>query len=170
MPGFKNTPVTKHVLIGILATSTFTSLLTLKPYTHIQIVPHLLQQWQWWRIPIWMATYSNAGEVLFACLTVYNLRGLERIFGSRKYAVHASYSLILMMLAVLPDLLILYKCYPGPFGVRSGPPSVVIKQIKLSPSRPNTDSFFVAPLIYPPHSSVIHAASRCLDPQSSLPE
>jgi len=87
--GFKNTPVTKYVLTGIIATSTFTSLLTLKPYTHIQIVPHLLHQWQWWRIPIWMATYSNAGEVLFACLTVYNLRGLERIFGSRKYAVLA---------------------------------------------------------------------------------
>lgn len=34
-----------------------------------------------------MASYSNAGEVLFACLAVYNLRGLERIFGSRKYAV-----------------------------------------------------------------------------------
>ena len=36
-----------------------------------------------------MASYSNAGEVLFACLAVYNLRGLERIFGSRKYAVRS---------------------------------------------------------------------------------
>jgi hypothetical protein len=34
-----------------------------------------------------MASYSNAGEVLFACLAVYNLRALERLFGSRKYAV-----------------------------------------------------------------------------------
>ena len=37
-----------------------------------------------------MASYSNAGEVLFACLAAYNLRGLERLFGSRKYAVHTS--------------------------------------------------------------------------------
>src|SRR5271170_3998863 len=86
--GFKNTPVTKYFLTSLIASSTFTSLVTLKPYTHIQIVPHLLHQWQWWRIPIWMISYSNAGEVLFACLAVYNLRGLERIFGSRKYAVH----------------------------------------------------------------------------------
>jgi hypothetical protein len=87
LPGFKNTPVTKYFVTSLIASSTLTSLLSLKPYTHIQIVPHLLHQWQWWRIPIWMASYSNAGEVLFACLTIYNLRGLERIFGSRKYAV-----------------------------------------------------------------------------------
>jgi CUE domain len=79
--------VTKYFVTSLIASSTFTSLLSLKPYTHIQIVPHLLHQWQWWRIPIWMASYSNAGEVLFACLTIYNLRGLERIFGSRQYAV-----------------------------------------------------------------------------------
>ena len=85
--GFKNTPVTRYFVTSLIASSTFTSLLSLKPYTHIQIVPHLLHQWQWWRIPVWMASYSNAGEVLFACLTIYNLRGLERIFGSRKYAV-----------------------------------------------------------------------------------
>src|SRR5271170_6636237 len=87
--GFKNTPVTKYFLTSIIASSTVTSLLTLKPYTHIQIVPHLLHQWQWWRIPVWMASYSNAGEVLFACLAVYNLRALERLFGSRKYAVRS---------------------------------------------------------------------------------
>ena len=84
-------PVTKYFLASIIASATFTSLLTLKPYTHIQIVPHLLHQWQWWRIPVWMASYSNAGEVLFACLAVYNLRGLERSFGSRKYAVEIFY-------------------------------------------------------------------------------
>lgn len=74
------------------------------------------------------------------------------------------------MLAVIPYLLILYKFYPGTFGARFGPPSVVIEQIKLSPSRPDTDPFFVAPLICPPHSSVLHAASRRLYTKSILHE
>src|SRR5262245_61080449 len=109
--GFRNTPVTKYFLASIIASSTLTSLLALKPYTHIQIVPHLLHQWQWWRIPVWMASYSNAGEVLFACLAVYNLRGLERIFGSRKYAVDTPppSRCVETDCPVIPDILILHK-------------------------------------------------------------
>ena len=75
---------------------------------------------------MWMASYSNAGEVLFACLAVYNLRGLERIFGSRKYAVQ-SFVRVAIYVAVVSNLLIPHKLDPGATITRSTASASLIK-------------------------------------------
>ena len=45
------------------------------------------------------ATFTNSTEVLFAVLTFYQLRVVERLWGSRKFAVreshHPSFNLVL---------------------------------------------------------------------------
>jgi len=152
--------VTKYLVTSIIASSTLTSVLALKPYTHIQIVPHLLHQWQWWRIPVWMASYSNAGEVLFACLAVYNLRGLERIFGSRKYAVTFSTRISRYWQIVLLDFFILCQFNSHTTPPWSDIPTIIIKQTQLSPSRANTYTILLTTIIHPSNSSKLHSPSR----------
>ena len=153
--------MTKYVLTSIIASSTFTSLLTLKPYTHIQIVPHLLHQWQWWRIPVWMASYSNAGEVLFACLAVYNLRGLERIFGSRKYAVILLCFAILTI--VIPNIFLPYKLSACAITFGPSPSSIDIKSTQLPPTRSNTTYLLVTPIVHAPHTIKLYSPSGSLN-------
>ena len=160
--GFKNTPVTKYLLTSIIASSTVTSLLTLKPYTHVQIVPHLVNQWQWWRIPIWMASYSNAGEVLFACLTIYNLRGIERLSGSRKYAV-STFDVNFAHLLVIPHVLIHYEFNPHASYIGPRSSTSFIKSIKLPSSWSNTITVFALAYVHSPDSSNIYSPTGCLD-------
>ncbi|OAA59440.1 hypothetical protein ISF_06375 [Cordyceps fumosorosea ARSEF 2679] len=62
---FTNTPVTRLVVLGLVSASIGASLLDMKHYTYILISPHL---------------------VLFAAMSLYNLRTVERMWGSRKYA------------------------------------------------------------------------------------
>ena len=159
--------MTKYFLTSIIASSTVTSLLTLKPFTHIQIVPHLLHQWQWWRIPVWMASYSNAGEVLFACLAVYNLRALERLFGSRKYAV--SSSRISRLILVLPNILIHHQFNPSTIGIRINTTSSLIKSTQLPPSRTNPPNLLHSPSVHSPHPPILHPPSRRQHPHPLFP-
>ena len=42
---------------------------------------------QLWRVLIYQLCYTNSTECLFAAMTVYNMRVVERVWGSRKFAV-----------------------------------------------------------------------------------
>ncbi|ODQ53501.1 hypothetical protein SAICODRAFT_30177 [Saitoella complicata NRRL Y-17804] len=83
--GFRNAPISKFLSTYLITTSTLIPLLSLQPLLHIQFSPHLLQYHQFHRLLTWQLAYVNSGEVLFAVLLVYNLRGVERAMGSRKY-------------------------------------------------------------------------------------
>ncbi|KKA29095.1 hypothetical protein TD95_002786 [Thielaviopsis punctulata] len=86
---FTNTPVTKFMVIGLVTSSIAASLFDAKHYFYILVDPHL------WRY-----------QVLFACMTLYNMRIVERIWGPRKYA---SFVLVTSMFtAVVPPFFLAF--------------------------------------------------------------
>ncbi|KAL8911570.1 MAG: hypothetical protein Q9171_003284 [Xanthocarpia ochracea] len=70
-----------------MVSSILVSITDTKYLFHIQLVPHLARYRQFWRLLIWQSCYNNSGELLFAVMTLYNLRVIERLWGSRKFAV-----------------------------------------------------------------------------------
>jgi hypothetical protein len=92
--GFTNAPVTKFLVIYIVASSIAVSIFDAKHLAHILVVPHLWQYGQFSRILLWqVAGYANSTEVLFAAMLAYHLRVVERMWGSRKLAVSFSFRL-----------------------------------------------------------------------------
>jgi hypothetical protein len=85
--GFKDAPVSRSLVFGIVAASLIVSITDTKYYFYIQVEPHLWRYHQVWRILIYQLCYTNSSEVLFAAMTLYNLRIIERLWGSRKFAV-----------------------------------------------------------------------------------
>lgn len=85
--GFTDTPVTRLLIFTLIATSILASVLDMKHYFYIQPSPHFWTYGQFWRIFTYQLCYTNSGEVLFAAMTLYHLRCIERLWGSRKFAV-----------------------------------------------------------------------------------
>ncbi|RMZ67640.1 uba domain-containing ucp14 [Pyrenophora seminiperda CCB06] len=63
---------------------------------------------------VWQATFTNSTEVLFAVLTFYQLRVVERLWGSRKFASFLVATLPYTTL--LPPLLLTFVLRPLSFG------------------------------------------------------
>jgi hypothetical protein len=85
--GFTNAPISRSLAYGIVAASILASIADTKHYFYIQVDPHLWRYHQLWRIFTYQLCYTNSTEVLFAAMTIYNMRVIERLWGSRKYAV-----------------------------------------------------------------------------------
>ena len=86
---FTNAPVTRLTVLGLVSTSIAASLFDAKHYFYIFIDTHLFRYRQLWRLLAYQLCYTNSTEVLFAAISLYNLRAIERMWGSRKYAVRA---------------------------------------------------------------------------------
>ncbi|CAO1604669.1 MAG: hypothetical protein LQ349_006123 [Xanthoria aureola] len=84
--GFSAATVSKWLFFGTIASSILVSITDGKFYFHIQLVPHLWRYKQFWRLLVWQSCYNNSGELLFGVMTLYNLRIVERLWGSRKFA------------------------------------------------------------------------------------
>jgi hypothetical protein len=92
--GFTNAPITRLLVIGTVLAAFLASITDTKYYFWIQPRPHLFDYWQFWRLFTWQLCYTNSTEVLFAAMTFYQLRVIERLWGSRKFAVglhHTTY-------------------------------------------------------------------------------
>lgn len=85
--GFTSAPISSLLLFTTLASSLLASITDTKYLFHIQLYPHLFRHLQLWRLLIWQCCYANSSEVLFAVMTMYHLRVVERLWGSRKFAV-----------------------------------------------------------------------------------
>lgn len=86
--GLTNTPLTKSLLIYIIASSIALSILDIKHLGSIYVSPHLWPYAQFWRTLIWQAAgFANSTEALFAAMLAYHLRVVERAWGKRKMAV-----------------------------------------------------------------------------------
>jgi hypothetical protein len=88
--GFADAPVSRSLVYGLVGASILVSITDVKHYFYIQVDPHLWRYHQIWRILIYQFCYTNSTEVLFAAMTFYNMRVIERLWGSRKYAVRPS--------------------------------------------------------------------------------
>ncbi|KAI7694867.1 hypothetical protein KC353_g18031 [Hortaea werneckii] len=84
--GFTNAPVTKLLVFGIILTSFLATLTDTKYFFWIEVRPHLLDYAQFWRLLTWQVCYTNSTEVLFAAMSLYQLRIIERLWGTRKFA------------------------------------------------------------------------------------
>jgi hypothetical protein len=86
--GLTNTPLTKLLLIYILASSIALSIFDIKHLAPIHISPHFWVYDQFWRALLWqLAGFTNSTDALFAAMLVYHLRVVERAWGARKLAV-----------------------------------------------------------------------------------
>ncbi|GME41224.1 Uba domain-containing protein ucp14 [Neofusicoccum parvum] len=84
--GFTNAPVTKFLVFYTVAAAFLASITDSQYLLYIQVVPHLWVHRQFWRLLTWQACFANSTEVLFAAMTFYHLRVIERLWGSRKFA------------------------------------------------------------------------------------
>ncbi|KAK3168642.1 hypothetical protein OEA41_005090 [Lepraria neglecta] len=85
--GFTSARVTQSLFFGIIASSILVSITDTKYLFYIQVVPHLWGYKQLWRLLTWQTCYTNSTELLFAAMTIYHVRIIERLWGSRKFAV-----------------------------------------------------------------------------------
>ncbi|MCJ1367852.1 hypothetical protein MMC16_006988 [Acarospora aff. strigata] len=102
--GFTGAPITKILLFSIVTSSIAVSIADVKYLFYIDVVPHLWRYKQGWRLLVWQTCFTNSTEVLFAAMTLYHLRIIERLWGSRKFA-----SFLLLTLpytTLLPPLLL----------------------------------------------------------------
>jgi hypothetical protein len=88
-PGLAGAPITKTLIFTLITSSILISLLDIKHYFYISPDPHFTRWSQYWRVFTWQTCYLNSSEVLFAVICLHNLRGVERIWGSRKLGVSA---------------------------------------------------------------------------------
>ena len=100
--GFADAPVSRSLVYGLVAASILASVTDVKHYFYIQVDPHLWRYHQVWRILIYQLCYTNSTEVLFAAVTLYNMRVVERLWGSRKYAVRPSHIPLSRLTPFLP--------------------------------------------------------------------
>ena len=90
--GFANAPISRWLLILTVAVSILASLTDTKHYFWIAVRPQLRDYRQFWRLLTWQLCYTNSTEVLFAAMTLYQLRVIERLWGSKKLGVSRSLS------------------------------------------------------------------------------
>ncbi|KAG9187371.1 hypothetical protein G6011_05242 [Alternaria panax] len=112
--GFTNAPVTQFLVFGTVIGALLATITDSRYYLHIQVVPHIWQYGQFWRFAVWQLSFTNSTEVLFAVLTFYQLRVVERLWGSRKFA-----SFLLSTLpytTLVPPLLLIFVLRPLTFG------------------------------------------------------
>lgn len=85
--GFTNAPISQLLVLGTVVSALLVTITDTKVFCWIEVRPHLLDYWQYWRLLTWQLAYTNSTEVLFAAMTFYQLRCVERLWGSRKFAV-----------------------------------------------------------------------------------
>lgn len=59
------------LLVGI--TSLAASLLDVKPYLHLQLVPHITKYHQFWRVLVHPIAFANSTELFMAELLLYGV-------------------------------------------------------------------------------------------------
>ncbi|KAK5706226.1 hypothetical protein LTR97_001213 [Elasticomyces elasticus] len=78
--GFTNAPVSQGLVVAVVLSAFLATMTDTKYYLWIEVRPHLLDYHQFWRL-------LTCTEVLFAAMTFYQLRVIERLWGSKKFAV-----------------------------------------------------------------------------------
>lgn len=88
--GFTNAPVSQFIVFSVVIGAVVATLTDTRYYLPIAVVPHIWGYGQLWRFVTWNWVFTNSTEVLFGVLAFYQLRVIERLWGSRKFLVCAS--------------------------------------------------------------------------------
>ncbi|KAF2153847.1 hypothetical protein K461DRAFT_276896 [Myriangium duriaei CBS 260.36] len=125
--GFSNAPLSRTLLTAVVVLSIIASITDTKYYFWIAIKPHLNEYRQFWRLLTWQLCYTNSTEVLFAAMTLYQLRVIERLWGTRKFGSFLISTLPYTTL--VPPLLVALILRPLTFGrlnyLPAGPTAVI---------------------------------------------
>ncbi|THX27467.1 hypothetical protein D6D12_05480 [Aureobasidium pullulans] len=108
--GFSNAPLSKYLVMAVVAASLLASITDSKHLFWIMVKPHISDYRQLWRCMTWPLLYTNSTEVLFSAMTLYQLRIIERLWGSRKFASFLISTLPYTVL--LPPLLLIVVIRP----------------------------------------------------------
>ncbi|ORY22757.1 hypothetical protein BCR39DRAFT_550848 [Naematelia encephala] len=123
MSGFQNAGVTKGIMMVLAINTLAVSLLHVKPYIHLQVVPHMTKYHQFWRLLVHPFAFANSTELLMGELLLYNVgTNVERSFGPRKYSSFILLSSLLSTFICFVGIVVLHKfgvsAVPaGPYGV-----------------------------------------------------
>lgn len=125
--GFTNASASKFLVVAVVASSLLASVTDSKHLFWLAIRPHIIDYRQFWRFLTWQACYTNSTEVLFAGLTLYQLRVIERLWGWRKFT---SFLLVaLVYTTFLPPLVLAIIIRPLSWGyinyLPAGPTAIV---------------------------------------------
>ncbi|KAK1674340.1 UBA domain-containing protein Ucp14 [Colletotrichum godetiae] len=150
---FTNAPVTRTLVLGLVTSSIAASLLDVKHYFYIVVDTHLWRYHQLWRLLAYQLCCTNSSEVLFASMTLYHLRVVEQIWGSRKYASFVAVSALIT--AVIPPVflsIILRPLTAGLFNYMPAGPTPIIFAIlaQYHAAIPSTYRYRVAASSAPP--------------------
>jgi hypothetical protein len=85
--GFTNAPVSRALVFGTVLAALLASLTDTRYYLPILVDRHFWGYGQAWRVLTWGWVFTNSTEVLFGVLGFYQLRVLERVWGTRKFLV-----------------------------------------------------------------------------------
>ncbi|KAH6633359.1 hypothetical protein C7974DRAFT_412359 [Boeremia exigua] len=125
--GFTNAPVSQFLVFGTVVGALVATLTDTRYYLPVAVVPHIWGYGQLWRFVTWGWVFTNSTEVLFGVLSFYQLRVIERLWGSRKFL-----SFIVTTLpytTILPPLLLTFVLRPLSLGyvnfLPSGPTSIL---------------------------------------------
>lgn len=91
--GFTNAPVSQFLVFGTVIGALAATITDTRYYLPIAVVPHVWGYGQLWRFVTWSWVFTNSTEVLFGVLSLYQLRVVERLWGSRKFLVRRAYLL-----------------------------------------------------------------------------
>jgi hypothetical protein len=129
--------------MAVVAGSLVASITDTKHLFFIMVKPHVSDYRQLWRCMTWPLVYTNSTEVLFAAMTLYQLRIIERLWGSRKFAVSLPLDTHLqpvteLLCAVIPLVdIALYRSASAPPPYTHHPTALIL-QHQLSSRRPDS--------------------------------
>ncbi|KDQ08269.1 hypothetical protein BOTBODRAFT_191890 [Botryobasidium botryosum FD-172 SS1] len=107
---FHNAGVAKGLMLAVGVASLLTSLLDIKYYFHLQLVPHMSHHHQYWRLLVHHFTFSNSSELFIGEILLYNIAvNTERMFGSLKFGSFVVVSLLLSTVLSFASLLALHR-------------------------------------------------------------
>ncbi|KZM28151.1 hypothetical protein ST47_g715 [Ascochyta rabiei] len=153
--GFTNAPVSQLIVFSTVIGALVATTTDTRHYLPIAVVPHIWGYGQLWRLLTWASFFTNSTEVLFGVLAFYQLRVLERLWGSRKFLSFLIATLPYTTL--MPPLILTFVLRPLTFGyvnyLPSGPTSILFALLanyyaaipytyryRISPSSPSSQT------------------------------
>lgn len=136
-------------MMALAVSSVVVAIFDVKYNFHLQLVPHISRDHQYWRLIVHHTAFSNSSELFLWELILYNIGvNIERQFGGVKYASFLVVSTLLVTVLELLSLLVLHQLGYSFNAIPSGPIglafSLIYQYFRLVPSTYHFRVFGVA--------------------------
>ncbi|GAA5954422.1 hypothetical protein JCM8115_004584 [Rhodotorula mucilaginosa] len=125
---FAGAPLSKALILSTVVLSVLAATASWQHHFHLSLVPHLTRDHQLYRLIAHHVAYANSSELLIGTLLLWQTcPGLERLFGTRKFA---SFLVMILAMSTVLDLAVLvlaWRISGGRFNtLPSGPFALVL--------------------------------------------